>query len=36
MKEQIKITEKTAKENGDKQSIRCRIQNTVYKEVQGN
>ena len=27
---------KTAKQNGDKQSIRCRGQNTGYKVAQGN
>ena len=30
MKEQIKTLEK-AKQNGDKQSIRCRVQNTGYR-----
>ena len=30
MKEHIKTPEK-AKQNGDKQSIRCRVQNTGYK-----
>ena len=34
MKEQIKTLEK-AKQNGDKQSIRCRVQNTGCKDVQG-
>ena len=29
-KEEIKTPEKRAKQNGDKQSIRCRVQNTVY------
>ena len=33
MKEQIKTPEK--EQNGDKQSIRCRVQNTVYKDAQG-
>ena len=33
MKEQIKTPEK-AKQNGDKQSIRCRVQNTGYKDAQ--
>ena len=26
---------KKAKQNGDKQSIRCRVQNTGYKDAQG-
>ena len=34
MKELIKIPGK-AKQNRDKQSIRCRIQNTGYKDAQG-
>ena len=34
MKEQIKTLEK-AKQKGDKQSIRCRVQNTGYKDAQG-
>ena len=34
MKEQIKTLEKT-KQNGDKQSIGCRVQNTGYKDAQG-
>ena len=33
MREQIK-TRKRAKRNGDKQSIRCRVQNTGYKDAQ--
>ena len=33
MKEHIKTPEK-AKQNGDKQSIRCRVQNTGYKNAQ--
>ena len=35
MKEQIKTPEKRSKQNGDKQSIRCRVQNTGYKDAQG-
>ena len=34
MKEQIKAPEK-AKRNGDKQSIRCRVQNIGYQDAQG-
>ena len=34
MKEQIKTPER-AKQNGDKQSMRCRVQNTDYKVAQG-
>ena len=34
MKEQIKTPEK-AKRNGDKQSIRCGVQNIGYKDTQG-
>ena len=34
MKELIKIPGK-AKQNRDKQSIRCRVQNTGCKDVQG-
>ena len=30
-KEQIKTPEKRPKQNGDKQSTRCRVQNTGYK-----
>ena len=26
---------KSAKQNGDKQSIRCRVQNTAYQDTQG-
>ena len=33
MKEQIKTAEKGL--NGDKQSIRCRVQNTGYKDAEG-
>ena len=33
MKEQIKTPDKKTKQNGDKQSIRCRVQNTVYKDA---
>ena len=36
MKEQIKTPEKRAKQNGEKQSIRCRVQNTGYKGAQGS
>ena len=32
MKEQIKTPEK-AKQNGDVQSVRCRVQNTGYKDA---
>ena len=35
MKGQIKTPEKKTKQNGDKQSIRCRVQNTGYKKAQG-
>ena len=35
MKEQIETPEKRAKQNGDKQSIRYRVQNTIYKDAQG-
>ena len=35
MKEQIKTPEKKTEQNGDKQSIRCRFQNIVYKDAQG-
>ena len=31
MKEQIKTPEKRTKQNGNKQSIRCRVQNSDYK-----
>ena len=34
-KERIKTPEKRPKQNGDKQSTRCRVQNTDYKETQG-
>ena len=34
-KEQIKTQKKRAKQNGEKQSIRCRVQNTGYKDSQG-
>ena len=34
MKEQIKTPEKELKKR-DKQSIRCRVQNTGYKDAQG-
>ena len=35
IKEQMKTPEKRTKQNGDKQSIRCRVQNTDYKNAQG-
>ena len=35
MKEQIKIAEKNPEQNVNKQSIRCRVQNTGYKDYQG-
>ena len=35
MKEKIKIPEKKFQGNRDKQSIRCRIQNTGYKDAEG-
>ena len=36
MKEQIiNPGEKNTKQNGDKQYIRCRVQNTGYKDPQG-
>ena len=34
MKEQINSSRKKAKQNGDKQPIRCRVQNTDYKDAQ--
>ena len=34
MKEQIN-SRKRPKQNGDEQSIRCRVQNTGYKDAQG-
>ena len=33
-KEQNKTPEKRTKQNGDKQSTRCRVQNTVYNDAQ--
>ena len=33
-KEQIKTPEKRATQNGDKPPIRCRVQNTSYKDAQ--
>ena len=35
MKGQIKTPKKRAKQNGDKQSTRCRVQNTGYKDAPG-
>ena len=35
MKEQIKTPEKELEKNGDKQSIRDRVQNTGYNDAQG-
>ena len=35
MKEQNKTSEKTNKQDGNKQSIRCRVQNTGYQDAQG-
>ena len=35
MREQIKTPEKKTKQKGDKQSIRCRVQNTGYKNAEG-
>ena len=35
MKEQNKTPGKKPKQNGDKQSIRCRVQNTAYQDAQG-
>ena len=36
MKEQIKTPgKKRPQQNGDKQSTRCKVQNTDYKETQG-
>ena len=35
MKEQNKTPEKELYKNGDKQSIRCRVQNTGCKDAQG-
>ena len=34
-KKEIKTPEKKTKQNGDKKSIRYRVQNTGYKDVQG-
>ena len=34
MKDQIKTPEKEQEKNGDKQSIRCGVQNTGYKDAQ--
>ena len=34
IKEQINTPEKRAKQNGAKQSIRCRVLNTGYKDAQ--
>ena len=35
MKEQIKTQKKRAKQNGDKQSMSCRVHNTGYNDAQG-
>ena len=35
MKEQVKTPPEKAKQNGYKQPIRCRVQNTVHKDAQG-
>ena len=35
MKKQKKPPEKELKKNGEKQSIRCKVQNTGYKNAQG-
>ena len=35
MKQQIKTAVKRTKQTGDKQSIRYRVQNAVYKDAQG-
>ena len=35
MKEHNRTPEKKPKQNGEKQSIRCRVQNTGYKNAQG-
>ena len=35
IKKQIKTPEERTKLYGDKQSIRCRVQNTGYKDAQG-
>ena len=35
MKEQIKTPGKRTKQNGNKQSIRCKVQNIGYKNAQG-
>ena len=35
VKEQIKTPEKRTKQNRDKQSIRCAVQNICFKEAQG-
>ena len=35
MKEQVKTPEKEPNKSGDKQCIRCRVQNTGYKDAQG-
>ena len=34
MKEQNKTPDKRPKQNGDKQSVRCRVQNTGYQDAQ--
>ena len=36
MKEQNRTPEKTTKQNGDNQPIRCRVQNTGYQDAQRN
>ena len=35
MKKTDQNSRKRTKQNGDKQSIRCRVQNTGYKNAQG-
>ena len=35
MKGKIKTPEKELKKKGEKQSIRCKVQNTGYKNAQG-
>ena len=35
MKEKEKNSRKRTKQNGDKQSIRCRVQNICYQDAQG-
>ena len=36
MKEQMKTPEKELNKMESKQSVRCRVQNTAYKDAQGS